>query len=590
MPMNLKRSFYKSFAVAACFAGTIALCARNCKPVMDADFCTVPGQIISLSGHRIGIGKQGKYAADKNAVRLNGTRDAYVLTHGTVLQADGKTFSGLFRLAYDEPGMFENEQPEIRTVGFGSFELIIGKGGLPTMRLFAKSGDLLGPDVVLQGKTPLQPGKFYDFAFRYSTVEQLAEFYIDGVLQDSLRGFLPELNIVYLDAGRKFLGRIARIRLYDGFLTVPEMNPVKLTETEINTYRGKLREIIARNANPFLTTTAQSMLELLPRLETYGCTEAERELLFDRLESLDRVSDQLRFGVHSWIVSAFDLPVSALDDFDPDRPMAKGKRPLDKPLRLVMAQNLRDHVPFLIYPYAKIGKFELKATDLVSKDGKQKIPSDAVRISVLQHGFYNPADADRLGHIRRFAPLSSSVLIPLRFTTDPDAVRVDIARRYNETAILYPDGEKAYLREGTMELPRRFFQSAPATLKEVEFDAPFRPQVFLAEVTANNAPAGLYNGTIELLADGQPAGEIPIAVRVLPFRTGEPMRTLEFRPGPILTLPDKGTSAYLAYLVEHGSADAKNWLSGIRKEQEADEYLRLKAIEWILKSTPEVKK
>ena len=477
-------------------AGAV-LSAQYHKPVLDLNFTGVPGKCISLTGHTIGLSDRDDIAfLKKGGLRIDEDA-AYFTSHFRSDLFDGRTLSGSFRVLFDEDGLEDDR----RKLSFGAIELTLDKDLIPTLTFQAKKGDLLGPDLSIRGRSPVKPDTYHDFTFRYSVPEQWAEFSMDGDLQGAVGGYLPLLEMRPIICGRGFIGTVAHLRLYDGSLDPDELRIMPSDPAEITVYRQDLSDALALRVNPYLSFLCKTILTGDPAAASL--TVREWENMKRRASELNSLARELSHGkalIRDRILTVFITEPESLETFSPYT-MPPVKDLLKQPLRLVAAGNGTDHLPFLIYSFARIPDLKVVPQDLKSPEGKV-ISADNVRIAVLTRRFVS-------------SPFQRNYAVPFRFTTDENVIRIDEAKRLNLFRISYPDGD--IWMEYEDEIPARFLKEVPPTLNRTGFTAPCTAKAFLLEVKAD-APAGIYSGAVKLVADGRDAGEIPVQIRVLPFR------------------------------------------------------------------------
>ncbi len=499
--------FLKKLLTAVLLTAGAGLSAQLRPAWVDVDFTILPEQGVSASGHAINIGENGE--VDDGVLELDGSEQAYLSVYETAgharIQPDGKTLSGILRFAYSEPGWFSDEPASANSIYFGAFEILLNEKKIPSIRFYAKPGDLLGPTLTLTGKDPLEEDELANLTFRYSVAEQRAEFFLNGEMQAFRNGALPELNMSLPYAGQNFCGKIAHLRLYDGYMRPVDLHMKQLTEDDLNNWSLSSKNIAENGRNPFLRAQAETMQKMLTRLEKHHCTLAEILEIGRRLRDLETYGDVqsycpfLTFSATDEALRHSAARLPALPD--------SGIKMTDI-LQMETAQDSQAHTGFILYPLTEVRKFEPILSNLKSPEG-YVLPAAALKISALE---YRYVDDTKL----RNKPLAAekSVLALSAFTTDPGRSRLNHMKRRNELRAVYPDSEPVYLPQES--IPARFTLPEPESLKETSFPLPCHPQMFLLEVKANHVPAALYSGEITLLADGQNAGSLKVQIKVLP--------------------------------------------------------------------------
>ncbi len=485
------------------------LSAQYHTPVLDLDFATFSRRLFSLTGSGISASDREEIEfLEDGGLRID-EKDAYFTSHLRSDLLDGRTLSGCFRVSFDKDGF---EDDGVRKLSFGTFTLTLDENRIPSLTFQAKKEDLLGPDFTLRGRTPVSLDTVHCFTFRYSVRERRADFSMDGELQAAAYGFLPLLDIRSIVCGREFIGTLENLRLYDGSMDMDELMIQPVSRVDLNDYLTTMECAADRRSNLYLTNLCRMILQGNPARR--ALTKNDWSAMQRRAAELDALSSafQKEEGlIRDKILTVFTAAPEELKDFTPYA-MPPLKDLLKGELRLVAAQNGRDFVPFIVYPFARIPELKLVPTDLKDSAGNV-IPASAVRVLVLYRRFINPVQEPQL-----YAPFHGSVPVPYAFSTDENIVRIDETRRLNQFRIAYPDGD--VWMECSSLPDSRFRKEPPSTLEHTAMPVPCTSKAFLVEVTSR-VPAGVYTGAIRLLADGRDAGEIPLRVHVLPFRIKE---------------------------------------------------------------------
>ena len=579
---------YLAIIITLCllFSGSL-LPAQYHAPILDLDFVSVPGKCSSITGSNISLSDRDEIEFLKQGGLRIDEKKAYFTSHLRSERFDGRTLSGCFRASFDADGF---EDDDVRKLSFGMLTLSLDENRIPSLTFQAKVGDLLGPDFTLRGRTPVQLDTVHCFTFRYSVRERRAEFFMDGELQAAAYGFLPLLDIRSVVCGKDFIGTLENVRFYEGSLEVEELMIQPVSRIERNDYLTSMQNAADRRSNLYLTNLCRMVLQanLTDRALTVK-DWAGMQRRAGELEALSSAFQKEEGVIRDKILTAFAVTPRQLADFTPYT-MPPLSDLLKRELRLVAAQNGRDFMPFIIYPFAKIPELKIVPGDLKSKEGNT-IPASAVRVLVLARRFINPAQDPHL-----YIPVHGSVRVPYAFTTDENIVRIDETKRINQFRISYPDGDVWMECNGLIEL--RFRKPAPPTLEHTSMPTPCAAKAFLVEVTAR-APAGVYTGSLNLLADGRDAGEIPLQIRVLPFRIKEQPADSGFpydEPYTALRFPSWDVQGYADLLHQLCIVQMKQpakaklaqeyrlWLEKQNITENSD-HLRLEIMERIMKLT-----
>lgn len=201
-------------------------------------------------------------------------------------------------------------------------------------------------------------------------------------------------------------------------------------------------------------------------------------------------------------------------------------------VRILTAKDEYEPGSFVVYPFENLGKVEFKLTPFKTADGKV-LPADKLDLKVIKvwyqnkNAWYNYFSDDGLK------------LCPELLLNDEDLIKVDTEKVANFARLTEEDGTVRYhwltpppqinARYGspTYRYFRPFqcmkpnFRDAktlqPVTLNKGEFK-----QFFLTVHAEKNQAAGIYKGAVNMVKDGAKIGEIPVAVRVLPFELPVP--------------------------------------------------------------------
>ena len=501
---------YFAALLTMCFllCGTL-LSAQYHAPVLDLDFVSMPGACVSITGSNVSPSDRDDVEfLKKGGLRID-EKKAYFTSHIRSDLFDGRTLSGSFRVSFDAEAF---EEDGVRKLSFGTFSLALDENRIPSLTFQAKVGDLLGPDFTLRGRMPVKLDTVHCFTFRYSVRERRADFAMDGELQAAAYGFLPLLDIRSIVCGRDFIGTLENVRLYDGSLETEDLLIQPISRVDLNNYLTAMQSAADRRSNLYLTNLCRMILQanLTGRsLTVHDWMAMQRRS--GELEALSGTFQKEEGLIRDKILTVFTTTPGALADFTPEN-MPPLQNLLKRELRFAAAQNGRDFVPFIVYPFSRIPELKLVPGDLKSKEGNT-LPASAVRVLVLSRRFINPVQEPHL-----YAPVHGSIPVPYEFTTDENIVRIDETKRINQFRIAYPDGDVWMECSGAIE--PRFRKIPPPTLEHTTMPVPCVSKAFLVEITAR-APAGVYTGSLRLLADGRDAGEIPLLVHVLPCRIKE---------------------------------------------------------------------
>ncbi len=194
-------------------------------------------------------------------------------------------------------------------------------------------------------------------------------------------------------------------------------------------------------------------------------------------------------------------------------------------LEYIAAQGEYEPASFVVTPQKEVDRFMPRGEPLRSAGG-DTIPATALDIKLIK--VWYQAGSAWYGY---FADALGRRLIPELLLNDEELIRVDPATQDNYVRYLNKDGSTHYqwmsanfmvvnytmANQANQGLIRDADTLQPAVLNRDEYK-----QYFVTLHVPETTPPGLYRGRIVLEADGQIAGHIPVAVRVLPFALPRP--------------------------------------------------------------------
>lgn len=215
-------------------------------------------------------------------------------------------------------------------------------------------------------------------------------------------------------------------------------------------------------------------------------------------------------------VTTYEIPAISSIRHVPDRIAPEARRA--SALRIVATLGEIEPASFLVATDAAIAKFEIKPTLLKGPDG-EAIPADAIDIRIVK-AWYQEGTA----WYSYFGDPNRRELVPELLLHDDSVVKVDREKKENYLRvggeyqwISYPP-EKAektfnYLVEPVTDAPK---------LLPVGFAKGENRQFWITLRVPDDAKPGIYRGNLALSADGKPAGNVELNVRVLPFKLPAP--------------------------------------------------------------------
>ena len=231
-------------------------------------------------------------------------------------------------------------------------------------------------------------------------------------------------------------------------------------------------------------------------------------------------------AVSHWAVPAMS-EVMRLPDATPEDGVKGGT------VTIVAAKDEYEPGSFVVRSDEDLGKVEFSLSDFRSETG-DAFPSEALDLKLVKVWYQN-----RNAWFSYFGDTGFK-LCPELLVNDEDLIRVDEGKAANYARLVGADGKTS---ERWINPPRQmskwfngrkwvgarrcdgaFRPMAPGfddaeSLRPVSLDAGRAKQFFLTAHVAKNQPAGLYRGKVVMkrVSDGSAVGEIPVAIRVLPF-------------------------------------------------------------------------
>lgn len=185
---------------------------------------------------------------------------------------------------------------------------------------------------------------------------------------------------------------------------------------------------------------------------------------------------------------------------------------------VISAQGEFEAASFVLAPLSDVSSLTFTITDLHGKGGS--IPSSAVDLRVVKTWYQGGT-----GWYSYFSDPSKSVLVPELLLHDENLVQVDRVGKRNLLRVDYPSGSE-YVDISRVPAAKFDFYSEPVedspTLLPVTLKRGESKQMWVTTKVPLETPAGIYRGSIDIAADGAPAGSITLIIRVLPFELPKP--------------------------------------------------------------------
>ncbi|GBG08541.1 hypothetical protein PAT3040_03128 [Paenibacillus agaridevorans] len=187
-------------------------------------------------------------------------------------------------------------------------------------------------------------------------------------------------------------------------------------------------------------------------------------------------------------------------------------------LNVISAQDEYEAASFVLAPLSDVDSVTFAISDLQGTDSV--IPASAIDMHVIKT-WYQGGTAWQ----SYFFDGSKNVLVPELLLHDENLVRVDHELEKNYIRVDYPEGSQ-YVDVFTK--PNKKFdhlaepvEDSPVLLP-IELKQGESKQMWITTKVDAGTPEGFYTGTIDITADGVPAGQITLKIRVLPFDLPDP--------------------------------------------------------------------
>jgi hypothetical protein len=185
---------------------------------------------------------------------------------------------------------------------------------------------------------------------------------------------------------------------------------------------------------------------------------------------------------------------------------------------VVSAQNEYEASSFVFAPLQDVNAVTFTVSDLQGAAGS--IPAEAVDLRVVKT-WYQGGTAWQ----SYFIDDTLDVLTPELLLHDENLILVDHEQKINYVRVDYPEGSQYVdVTSNPSQKFDRFKEPVedspvllPIALKQGE-----SKQMWITTKVPAGTPAGLYTGTISITADGAPAGQLTLKIRVLPFELPAP--------------------------------------------------------------------
>lgn len=419
---------------------------------------------------------------------------------------------------------FDSTKPSEKA-SLGLFDCRLDATHHVRLRLAAQPHSREGPAYAIRSRTPLKPEEWHHVAFSYSQNKRHAALYVDGCLQAENNNLvLPELALGELVFGADFRGAIADFRLYDVALDSESLAPVTVPPADATEQIRILTDARQRFTNRYFDAWCQALtrqVEAATQASSRTTITRWRRLRMD-ISNVAALAEGLatnRNAVTAGKVTAFVVPAISQEIRMPYSLPADGE--FSNRIQVAVALGEYEPVSFVVLPFEPVQRFEIRVSDL--KSGASTIPAAAVDAKLVKRWF-------RCGGawLSYHADKGQRVLVPDLLLNDENLMEVDEARQVNRLRLSYADGVvyrdiSQYSSSGdpSFDCLAEPVRDAP-TLQPVVLPEAGRSQQFWLTIhVPEEAVPGLYDGVVQLLADGQEASDLKLELRVLPFALPE---------------------------------------------------------------------
>ena len=194
-------------------------------------------------------------------------------------------------------------------------------------------------------------------------------------------------------------------------------------------------------------------------------------------------------------------------------------------VKVIAAQGEFEPASLVIHARKPVDRFIIKAHDLRGPGGAT-IPASALDIKLIK--VWAQSGAAWYGY---FADALGRRLVPELLVNDEGLIRVDGEALDNYVRYNNADGSVHYQWMSADFMVVNYSMANQANLGLIQDADALQPvvlnpdefkQFFVTVHVPRNAREGIYTGTLDLLAEGEVVGSVPVRVRVLPFELPPP--------------------------------------------------------------------
>ncbi|MCU6712833.1 hypothetical protein M6D81_29435 [Paenibacillus sp. J5C_2022] len=292
------------------------------------------------------------------------------------------------------------------------------------------------------------------------------------------------------------------------------------TLAQLTDLSGKLGTAIGQTTRPQLSAYLQQVKSVADAaIATPGLSHDEGLATKGTLENALQLAMDAGGAAGVWTDTPFivyDVPALSPEKRLPNTIPTDGE--ISDQIRVVSAQGDFEASSFVIVPLADAASVTFTVNDLQGTAGT--IPASEVDLRVVKT-WYQGGTAWQ----SYFYDDTKDVLTPELLLHDENLILVDHETKRNSLRVDYPAGSQYVDISGS---PPAAFSSFTAPVEDSEVLLPIElkqgesKQIWITTKVPSGTAEGIYTGTINMTADGVPAGQLTLKIRVFPFELPSP--------------------------------------------------------------------
>ncbi len=371
-------------------------------------------------------------------------------------------------------------------------------------------------------------GAWHHAAFSFSLSNLTYAVYFDGQLEKASHIDADMPSPINLDdllkplGAQKFVGAVASIRVWNKALGRDDLLAVRPSASEATRLEGAFRKA-AGAKNKTFGAAAATVADDLRAKAAAGCDVRDWQTAARVARDLPILTQWADAATGAGALSGAPFAASTFNAYAADKHLPF-ELPADaKPatgLSLALAKGEYEAATFMLHPLRDMAKLEISAQPLAS--GGKTLPVDALDVRVVKCWYTTLAGWNTYFAGGRENP----ALAPELLMHDDALVVADTEKRANLLRVNYASGTR-YVdvsRAGikSKSSPFNYVSSpvadAPGPMpSNVELRFGEGRQFWVTVHAPENALPGTYYTSISFVADGKPAGSLPIKVEIRPY-------------------------------------------------------------------------